>query len=104
MQRAETSRGKDEDARRAHGVLVGPREERDANSSIQPSAKQNIYMLVGLRRSLAGVESEIVIQRISAVFEEHMRPFRLIVGDEIYEKLADSDRKAANRTQPTAEG
>ena len=48
---------------------------------------------------ISSVESEIVLQRISAVFERYKRPFRVIVGDEIYEKLAASDRKAGKGAQ-----
>src|SRR5262249_14004007 len=69
-QRAARSPGEDDRAGRAHGVLVGPREERDAREgnrrcpflalrTVRFSQVRStiIYMLVGLRRSLAGVVS-----------------------------------------------
>jgi hypothetical protein len=73
-----------------------------------PTYESQVFIPNSLRwddgQLLSSVKSEIVIQRIRAVFEKHRCPFRLIVGDEIYEKLADSDRKAANRAQPPEEG
>ena len=66
----EQAEAKTKIAWRAHGVLVGPREERDAREGNRrcpclalrtvrfSQVRPIIYMLVGLRQSLAGVLSQ----------------------------------------------
>src|SRR5215472_11274037 len=66
----EQAEAKTKMAGRAHGVLVGPREERDAREGNRrcpflalltvrfSQVRPIIYMLVGLRQSLAGVLSQ----------------------------------------------
>jgi hypothetical protein len=65
-----------------------------------PTFETQLFIPISLRwdngEPISSVELEVVLQRISAVFERYKRPFRVIVGDEIYEKLAASDLKAGN--------
>jgi len=68
-----------------------------------PTFETQLFVPSSLRwdngEPISSVESEIVLQRISAVFERYKRPFTVIVGDEIYEKLAASDREAETGAQ-----